>query len=255
MFSAAYCRRILGASDSQYEEILFMRRSFSSPSAGSRREGPSAHRCERSPAPRRGAPRWFILGGLLLLAAGCARGGPAHTWISPREAADRALAEYDTNNDGALDAKELEACPGLRSALKRIDKNNDGRLTADEIADRLAFFEREGAMVGVGVEVTFDGNPLSGATVTLVPEKFLGPYFKPCAAVTDRIGTGALEDENSGDLIPLGFYRVEVSKKNSKGQETIPTRYNTKTVLGQEIAPDVEGKGSILTVRLRLTSK
>jgi hypothetical protein len=70
-----------------------MRRSFSCPSAGSRRDGPSAQRCERSPALRRGAPRWFILGGLLLLAAGCARGGPAHAWISPREAADRALTQ------------------------------------------------------------------------------------------------------------------------------------------------------------------
>jgi hypothetical protein len=88
-----------------------------------------------------------------------------------------------------------------------------------------------------------------------VPEKFLGPDFRPFTAVTDRIGTGTLQDKSFGEVIPLGFYRVEVSKKNSADQETIPTRYNMNTVLGQEIAPDVEGKGSILTVRLRLTSK
>jgi hypothetical protein len=203
-----------------------------------------------------GALRWFFLGGLVLLAAGCSGGRPAgDVGTSPREAANQALAEYDANKDGALDAKELEACPGLRSALKRVDKNNDGRLTADEIAERLTFFQQAGAQEGVGVEVTLDGRPLSGATVTLVPEKFQGPSFKPVSAVTDAVGTGTLQTEGSGDEIPLGFYRVEVSKKNAKGQETIPAKYNTKTTLGQEIAPDVEGRGSMLTVRLRLTSK
>jgi hypothetical protein len=203
-----------------------------------------------------GAPRWFFLGGLVLLAAGCSGGTPAgDVGISPREAANQALAEYDANKDGALDAKELEACPGLRSALKRIDKNNDGRLTADEIADRLAFFQREGGQSDVGVEVALDGKPLSGATVTLVPEKFLGPSFQPVSAVTDEVGTGTLQAKDPGEAIPMGFYRVEVSKKNAKGQEIIPARYNTKTVLGQEIAPDVEGRGSTLTVRLRLTSR
>jgi hypothetical protein len=200
-------------------------------------------------------PPASLFGCLVLLAAGCSGGSPGDTRISPREAANQALAEYDANQDGALDAKELEACPGLRSALKRIDKNNDGRLTADEIAERLTFLQRAGAQADVGVEVTLDGKPLSGAAVTLVPEKFLGPSFKPLSAVTDAIGAGTLQAEGSGEAIPLGFYRVEVSKKNAKGQEMIPAKYNTKTVLGQEIAPDVEGRGSALTVRLRLTSK
>jgi hypothetical protein len=200
-------------------------------------------------------PLASLFGGLVLLAAGCSGGRPGDTQISPREAANQALAEHDANKDGALDAKELEACPGLRSALKRVDKNNDGRLSADEIADRLTFLQREGAQADVDVEVTLDGRPLSGATVALVPEKFLGPSFKPVSAVTNDIGAGTLQAEGSGYAIPLGFYRVEVSKKHAKGQEMIPAKYNTKTVLGQEIAPDAAGRGSLLTVRLRLTSR
>jgi hypothetical protein len=200
-------------------------------------------------------PLASLFGGLVLLAAGCAGDGPGDTRTSSRDAANQALAEYDTNKDGALDDKELEACPGLRSALKRIDKNNDGRLTADEIADRLTFLQQEGAQAGVGVEVILDNKPLSGATVTLVPEKFLGPSLKPVSTVTDEAGTGILQAEGASEAIPPGYYRVEVSKKNAKGQEIILAKYNTKTILGQEIAPDVEGRGSTLTVRLRLTSK
>jgi hypothetical protein len=192
----------------------------------------------------------------VLLAAGCSGGAPAGPQVSPREAARAALAEYDANQDGALDAKELERCPALRSALKRIDKNNDGRLTADEIADRLTFLRQEGMLTGISVEVTLDGRPLSGATVTLVPEKFMGPSSKPASAVTDEIGAGVLKGEGpSEEAVPLGYYRVEVSKKNAQGQEMIPARYNTNTVLGQEIAPDAEGRGVFSTVRLALTSR
>lgn len=196
----------------------------------------------------------FWLGGVLLLAAGCS-GGPGGS-VSPRAAADQAMADFDTNKDGALDAKELEACPGLKSAMKRVDKDNDGRLTADEIADRLTFLQQAGPQFGVVVEVTFDGRSLSGAIVTLVPEKFLGPSFKPASATTDAAGIGTLQVEGSDQGIAAGFYRVEVSKKGPNGQEQIPARYNAKTVLGQEIAPDAAGgRGAALTVRLQLTSK
>jgi hypothetical protein len=202
------------------------------------------------------APRWLFLSSLALLAAGCARGGPEGPQVSPRAAARAALAEYDTNKDGALDAQELQRCSALLGALKRIDKNNDGRLTADEIADRLTFLQREGTLMGISVEVTLDGRPLPGATVTLVPEKFMGPAFKPVSAVTDDIGAGQLKGEGAGeDAVPLGYYRILVSKKNAQGQETIPARYNTNTILGQEIAPDAAGRGVFNTVRLTLTSR
>ena len=199
----------------------------------------------------------LFLGGVVLLVAGCSGSGSGGPQVSPREVARAAVAEYDANKDGALDATELQRCPALQGALKRIDKNNDGRLSAEEITDRLTFLRDGTPQSGVSVEVTLDGRALAGATVTLVPEKFMGASFKPLSAVTDEAGAGILKAKGSGDdvMAPLGYYRVEVSKKNPRGQEIIPDKYNMKTVLGYEISQDVEGRGSAATVRLKLTSR
>src|SRR5262245_8417021 len=87
----------------------------------------------RNTASRTPVPPWVFFAGLVLLAAGCSGGDGAGTVdVSPREAAKQCMADYDANKDGALDAKELESCPGLMSALKRVDKNDDGRLSVDE---------------------------------------------------------------------------------------------------------------------------
>jgi hypothetical protein len=215
----------------------------------------------RGPVPvtrsRMGAVRRLLLGGLLFLGAGCSGSNnvspPA---LSPGEAAGQALAEYDANKDGVLDEKELEKCPALKGALKKIDKNNDGRLSADEIAERLQLFQRQGVLTSARVEVTLDGSPLGQATVTLVPEKFMGPAFKPASAVTDASGTVPLQVEGAyKGLVPMGYYRVEVSKKNAGGQEAIPSRFNTQTILGQEVAPEGEERGGGGTIKLRLTSR
>ncbi|HET6576642.1 MAG TPA: hypothetical protein VFG68_23795 [Fimbriiglobus sp.] len=197
-----------------------------------------------------------MLGGLVLLSAGCSGSdGQENTQVSPQDAASQALAEYDANKDGALDAKELEACPGLLSALKRADKNKDGRLTADEIAERLAYFQQAGMQLDVNVEVALDGRPLAGATVTLVPEKIMGSTTRSASAVTDQEGTGYLTTEgDTGDPVAPGYYRIKVSK-TVQGREVVPPKYNAQTVLGQEIVPDAMGRGSSHTVRLRLTSR
>jgi hypothetical protein len=198
--------------------------------------------------------RWFVLITLILLVAGCSRGGTGLPQVNPRDAGAEALAAYDTNKDGALDAKELDQCPALRGSLKRIDKDKDGRLSADEIVDRFTFLRQAEGGMSVAVNVTFDRRALSGATVTLVPEKFMGAAFKSLSTVTDESGAGFLKAEGADHLeASCGFYRIEVSKKNAQGQETIPAKYNAKTVLGYEISPDVEGRGSSPVIRLPLT--
>jgi hypothetical protein len=199
-------------------------------------------------------PRWVVAFGAALLAAGCSGNGAGDSPVSPGDAGNQALAEYDANKDGGLDAKELEACPALQGGLKRADKNADGRLTADEIADRLAFFQ-QGMQMDVLVEVALDGRPLGGATVTLVPEKFMGSAVKPASVVTDEAGTGMPRTEGAdGQPIAPGYYRVQVSK-TVQGRELIPAKYNAQTVLGQEVAPDAEGRGSSTTLRFRLSSR
>jgi hypothetical protein len=205
---------------------------------------------------RGAAPRWAFVVGLALL-AGCSGGdtpaGEPEVW--PEKAGAQAVADYDTNKDGLLDAKELEPCPGLLGAMKRLDKNGDGHLSADEIRDRLAFFQQMGPQTDAAVEVTLDGRPLAGATVTLVPEKFMGPSLKSASTVTNPEGTGYLMTEGTNYVqVAHGYYKVQVSKV-VQGREVIPARYNTQTVLGQEVAPERDGRGSRSVVRLRLSSR
>jgi len=59
---------------------------------------------------------------------------------APERMAQEAMAEYDTNHDGYLDAKELERCPALKHAVEAIDKNGDKRLSTDEIAEQIRMF-------------------------------------------------------------------------------------------------------------------
>jgi hypothetical protein len=89
--------------------------------------------------------------------------------------------------------------------------------------------------MGVSCIVTRHGQPLRGATVKFVPEKFLGGDLKPAEGTTDANGIARLITTAPGlsvrGVCP-GFYRVEITKSG----ETIPAHYNTETQLGQEVA-------------------
>jgi hypothetical protein len=178
-----------------------------------------------------------------VLFAGCStNGGPiTPPALSPEEAAKKAIAEYDTNHDGFLSADELERCPALKNGLVTMDKNKDGKLSSEEIADRLRLYnESKVGAVSIVVTVTLDGQPLPDATVTFIPEKFLGPAFKPASGVTQARGKAFLKMEGAPAAgLPYGLYRIEVSRKGSNGEE-LPAQYNEKSVLGVELGPDSE---------------
>jgi hypothetical protein len=83
----------------------------------------------------------------------------------------------------------------------------------------------------------------------------MGGGYKPAAATTDDAGTALLQTEGASDVaIAAGYYRVEVSKKDAKGQETIPSKFNVRTTLGQEVVPAGSGRESG-AVRIRLSSR
>jgi EF hand len=190
--------------------------------------------------------RWLLFLALGAgLVAGCSSrpAPPVMPAYSPADAARQAMAAYDKNKDGFLDATELEACPSLKSGLKTLDKNKDGKVSADEIESAVEAFQASGAaLTAIPCRVKLDGNPLAEATVTLVPEAFMGSVLKPAKGISDATGNVVLQIEGQ-ELpgVPFGFYRVEVSKKDAAGQETLPARYNTQTTLGRMIAPGGRG--------------
>lgn len=196
--------------------------------------------------PRLRSGTGLILVGCLLVPIGCGLRKedrieqPAY---SPEEAARRALDEYDSNKDGFIAGAELDRCPALKGSLDQLDTNKDGKLSADEIAQRLRDYQSSKiALLTVTCQVTLDDRPLSGATVTFVPEPFMGPALKAAAGVTDAAGIAELAIP--GQPYPgvhLGFYRIAVSLKNADGMETLPARYQRTTELGQEVGPSVPG--------------
>jgi len=156
---------------------------------------------------------------------------------APAATAQRAFAEYDKNKDGALDADELAGCPALKSFAKNELKG--AKLDVDALQARLIRFQDANVgILAVGLKVLRHGSPLVGARVTFVPENFHGGAIKPATGITDDHGSAQLKQEGAEfSGVAPGFYRIQVSLKDAAGQETLPARFNSQTVLGEEVSP------------------
>ncbi len=178
---------------------------------------------------------------LLILGVGCRR-GPARIHppsIDASAAGDKAIKTFDENNDGKLSGEELDKCPGLKAAMSRVDVTGQGAITADMITARIRQWQdsKLGRM-SFSCQVKYNGQPLPGAKVKFVPEKFLGENVKVATGTTDKNGMAMIQiPEVTPPGIAPGFYRVEITKPGAN----VPAKYNTQTTLGQEIANDAEG--------------
>jgi hypothetical protein len=96
--------------------------------------------------------------------------------------------------------------------------------------------------------------------VTFEPEGFLGDSFHAAVGTTNRLGRTSpiipKEHRATPETPPglaLGLYKVKISKKVD-GSEQIPSRYNSETILGQEVS--FEDKAMLNNrIRFSLTSK
>lgn len=196
----------------------------------------------------------IVVASVLLAATTSCQRGPAvvkQPSISPSSAGKLAIEQYDANHDGKVAGDELEKAPSLKAALPRLDTDGDGAVSADEVAARVnAWKEMRTGMTTVPCHVTLDGQPLAGAKVTLEPEAFLGDEIKIAFGTTDQFGTvspSIPKDQRPDPKLPggahFGLYKVRISKIVN-GKETVPARYNTETILGQEVSYDDPGMKS-----------
>ncbi len=173
--------------------------------------------------------------------SGCSRGPAAvkPPYIDPAEASRQAIELYDTDHNGVLSDKELEACPGILMHRDLYDADHDGKISREEIEDRIR--KLRASKVGLtrlGVQIRLDGRPLSGATVKLIPEKYLGSDVKAAIGVTGASGGASLsippEDlpaaQHGLTGVHYGTFKVEITHPSIK----IPAKYNAQTTLGYE---------------------
>lgn len=206
----------------------------------------------------------LLLPGVLTLAAtasiGCSRAAVKAPKFDPAAAARQAMTELDADKDGSLDDNELAKCPGLLVAKSAIDQNGDGRLSESEIVARLKSYQGSRDVVKLlPCRVLLDEQPLANAAVTLVPEKFLGPTFKPCTGRTLQGGDTlvAAEDVKAKGFsgVYCGLYRVQISWQDAAGKELLAAKYNLQTTLGLEVPADSEpGKGIVFRLSRRSSS-
>lgn len=205
----------------------------------------------------------LVLTAVALTASGCGRGPtPVRQPAIDAAAAGRdALSRYDTDGNGVIAGAELDAAPTLKAALARLDTDKDGGVSAAEVAERVrAWKQMRTGLASVRCHVTLDGKPLAGARVVLEPESFLGTHVKPATGETNPFGdvspSVAAEDLPDPSLpggVHFGLYRVRISKQTD-GRETLPARYNSETILGQEISYDDPGMAAN-DIRFKLESR
>lgn len=158
--------------------------------------------------------------------------------FDPAAATAAAQAEFDANGDGKFTEDELKKSPGLAASLAAFDGDNDGVLSVDELKAGLDLFYREGAsLITLSCRVNRNGAPLEGATVTLVPEPFMGEALKPASGVTAPNGGAALSvaDEEIPAAVRgkvkgahCGIFRVVVTHPTVK----IPAKYGEQSEVG-----------------------
>jgi hypothetical protein len=201
----------------------------------------------------------FVVVVAMVAASGCFFGGPSRVHppgISASAAGSGAMDQYDTDKDGVVKGPELDKAPSLKAAIKQLDTNHDGGVSADEVSDRVAAWQKSKVgLMSLACTVKMNKKPLSGATVTFEPEKFLGTNVKPATGKTDKNGIANVtiqvaQGEPNG--VACGLYLVRISKEEG-GKETVPARYNTQTTLGKEVALDAEGMQEAM-IQFDLTS-
>lgn len=197
---------------------------------------------------------WVLVLGCFVASAGCSQSAGRVTTqvVDPGAAASRAMDLHDSDGDDLINEQEAKASPGLHSAFPQFDSDGDGHLSSEEISSRLqSWVDSKIALYAISCSVLLDHRPLVDAKVVLEPEPFLGETFQALEGVTSRSGTVKFPtlEGMPGPGILTGLYRIRITKTH-KGKEMIPDKYNTNTILGQEVSADAPGMGDRIVLKL-----
>ena len=159
----------------------------------------------------------------------------------PAGMAQAAVSQYDKNGNGRLDGAELDAIPALKLSLAAIDTNKDKAISLDELTTRFESYKAANVgALGVSVTVRVNGTRMGGVAVTFVPEDCMKGTATGGSGTTGDDGAAAIQSDGVPGL-PLGLYKITLSKKGASGNEELPARYNAQTTLGREIVADPRG--------------
>jgi hypothetical protein len=166
--------------------------------------------------------------------------------IDAEAAGQAAIKEFDQNKDNKISGAEFDKVPSLLQALPTVKSTKEKGLTAADITARLKAWQQTkiGRIGGVIAMVTRNGKPLVGAEVKFVPEKFLGGSMPECKGANPTGQDGSVEiteTVNPGDPrgVPPGYNRVEITMPDG----SIPAKYNTQSIFGEEVCPDIRRGG------------
>jgi len=166
--------------------------------------------------------------------------------VDANAAGQEAMKLFDANNDGKISGAEFDKVPSLLQALPIIKSTKEKGITAADITARIKAWQQTkiGRIGGVFAMVTRNGKPLVGAEVKFVPEKFMGGNMPECKGANPTGQDGSVEISepvNPGDPkgVPPGYYRVEITMPDG----SIPAKYNTQSIFGEEVCPDVRRGG------------
>jgi hypothetical protein len=162
--------------------------------------------------------------------------------IDVQAAAERIMAEFDTDHSGGLSQNELASVPAVNVNRKWYDADHDEQISQEELRKGLRdIFNPKDGLLSVSCVVTRNGQPLSGAQVKFVPMPELDGVVPPASGVTDNRGAAFLtladadRPRNTPPRVAVvrpGLYLVEVTHDQIK----IPEEYNAKTKLGREVS-------------------
>ena len=187
-----------------------------------------------------------------LISTGClgAKGRVEAPELDPEKMTQGAMEMCDANKDGFIDKTEVKESPALDFAFEDLDVDSDKKISENELLERFKLYV-ETAVGLQSVQMTIlnrRGMGIQGATVRLVPEPFMADYIEEAnGSILDLEGMVQVQTLESDPGVRVGMYRLEVTSDDVK----IPSKYNTETKWGIEVAP-VTSKAS---ANLRFTVK